>query len=275
MTKLEPEALAGLTLEPCPFCGEVNDLFLGYRKVGDEEPFAIDCLGCGTRFTPRDGVNAKAAWNRRPAQREAEASGEGAEGIARRWANWIIDESADRDDVADHDAGKRKVRAERDVILSALANPQPVGGGEAWVIRVANGNVRFWSRDEVLTKRKAAEWGLEAKEETLSPRPFLPPKGDVQSALDEIGRRIPDTILHGNSSGHEGYYPHAAVKMLVAALYAGRPVSEGVIRAVLAPLRSEDDERHGRLINGTLDDAERAILFALTSGVAENEVAAA
>lgn len=55
--------------------------------------------------------------------------------IIRRWANWIIDESADRDDVSDHDAGKRKVRAERDLILTALqqgsgALPASPSGGQ-------------------------------------------------------------------------------------------------------------------------------------------------
>lgn len=66
-----------------------------------------------------------------PATNSAPGVGE-AEAIVRRWANWIIDESADRDDVSDHDAGKRKVRAERDLILAALyapsASPSPEGG---------------------------------------------------------------------------------------------------------------------------------------------------
>lgn len=54
------------------------------------------------------------------AQPESDGGGEAAE-IVRRWANWIIDESSDMES-DDHDAGKRKVRAERDLILAALAS---------------------------------------------------------------------------------------------------------------------------------------------------------
>nr|WP_313429405.1 hypothetical protein [Brevundimonas diminuta] len=51
-------------------------------------------------------------------------AGEDAEAVVRRWANWIIDESSDMDH-DDHDAGRRKVRAERDLILSALRAQPP------------------------------------------------------------------------------------------------------------------------------------------------------
>ena len=72
----------------------------------------------------------------------------------------------------------------------------------------------------MLVERKASEWGLEASPEPLGPRPFVPPAGEVEDALSEVNSRIPDTILHGNSFGHQGFYPHAAIKTLVAALYA-------------------------------------------------------
>lgn len=58
-----------MELQPCPFCGEAEHLYPAYRldKSGKcvEPPYAIDCLGCGHDFTPRDGNDARAAWNRR------------------------------------------------------------------------------------------------------------------------------------------------------------------------------------------------------------------
>lgn len=105
------------------------------------------------------------------------------------------------------------------------AKPMHVDDATGWVIRVANGNVRFWSRDRVLVEQKASEWGLVAVPEPLGPRPFVPPAGEIEDALSEVSDRIPDTILHGNSFGHQGFYPHAAIKTLVAALYAAAPPS--------------------------------------------------
>lgn len=43
------------------------------------------------------------------------------------------------------------------------------------MIRAPNGNVRMWTMDEARAKARAAEWGLEAKLELLSPRPALTP----------------------------------------------------------------------------------------------------
>lgn len=56
-------------LLPCAHCGEVEHLYPAYRLDKDgkciEPPYAIDCLGCGHDFTPRDGADARAAWSRR------------------------------------------------------------------------------------------------------------------------------------------------------------------------------------------------------------------
>lgn len=51
-------------LKPCPFCGESDELYPGFRHLADK-PYQIDCIGCGTEFTPREGMDAIAAWNRR------------------------------------------------------------------------------------------------------------------------------------------------------------------------------------------------------------------
>lgn len=118
-----------------------------------------------------------------------------------------------------------------DEVPSALyTHPQPAqtSGVGAWVVRSPNGNVRYWSRDEALTKRNAAKWGLEARYEALGPSPFRPSEGEVGDALSEVSKRIPDTILHGNSFGHEGFYPHVAVKTLVAAVYSGLSSSSSI-----------------------------------------------
>lgn len=33
--------------------------------MGAGDPYQIDCCGCGIDFTPRDGMDVIAAWNRR------------------------------------------------------------------------------------------------------------------------------------------------------------------------------------------------------------------
>lgn len=53
------------SLLPCPFCGEVEELYPCHHGIGGGKPYAIDCLGCGIEFTPRDGADVIAAWNRR------------------------------------------------------------------------------------------------------------------------------------------------------------------------------------------------------------------
>lgn len=52
-------------LKPCPFCGETDELSLGFHGFGEGEPYEVDCLGCGIEFIPRKGVDVIAAWNRR------------------------------------------------------------------------------------------------------------------------------------------------------------------------------------------------------------------
>lgn len=52
-------------LQPCPFCGEKEELYPAYRQPGGGKPYAIDCLGCGIEFVPREGADVVAAWNRR------------------------------------------------------------------------------------------------------------------------------------------------------------------------------------------------------------------
>jgi Lar family restriction alleviation protein len=51
-------------LKPCPFCGEKDEIYPGYRHMAPE-PYQIDCLGCGIDFEPREGMDVIAAWNRR------------------------------------------------------------------------------------------------------------------------------------------------------------------------------------------------------------------
>lgn len=51
-------------LLPCPHCNEANEIYLCVRRAG-EKPYAIDCLGCGYEFVPRDGFDVMSMWNRR------------------------------------------------------------------------------------------------------------------------------------------------------------------------------------------------------------------
>ena len=56
-------------LLPCPHCGEAEHLYPSYRRMGAGEPYAIDCLGCGADYVPREGMNVIAMWNRRAPQK--------------------------------------------------------------------------------------------------------------------------------------------------------------------------------------------------------------
>lgn len=68
-----PAVSATAALAPCPFCGEQEGLYPAHRGLGGGKPYAIDCLGCGIDFTPREGMDAVAAWNRRSSARTGEA----------------------------------------------------------------------------------------------------------------------------------------------------------------------------------------------------------
>lgn len=52
-------------LKPCPFCGEREELYPTHKWPGGGEPYAIDCVGCGFDFVPREGSDVVAMWNRR------------------------------------------------------------------------------------------------------------------------------------------------------------------------------------------------------------------
>lgn len=57
-----------VALLPCPHCGEAEHIYPAYRVDKDgkcHSPYAIDCIGCGYDFTPREGMDVFAAWNRR------------------------------------------------------------------------------------------------------------------------------------------------------------------------------------------------------------------
>jgi Lar family restriction alleviation protein len=54
-------------LKPCPFCGEAEELYPAHYGMGGGKPYAIDCLGCGFDFVPREHIDVITAWNRRAA----------------------------------------------------------------------------------------------------------------------------------------------------------------------------------------------------------------
>lgn len=63
-------------LLPCRFCGERDEIYPTYRWPGDGIPYEVDCLGCGTTVTPREGEDAISAWNRRAPIPAPEGEGE-------------------------------------------------------------------------------------------------------------------------------------------------------------------------------------------------------
>lgn len=52
-------------LKPCPFCGTTEGLYPSHHWPGTGKPYAIDCIGCGMDFTPREGMDVVSSWNRR------------------------------------------------------------------------------------------------------------------------------------------------------------------------------------------------------------------
>ncbi len=63
---LSLRALVRPKLLPCPHCGFDDELYPAYHDMGAGEPYAIDCLRCGYDFTPREGLDVRALWNKRP-----------------------------------------------------------------------------------------------------------------------------------------------------------------------------------------------------------------
>lgn len=57
-------------LLPCPFCGHDDQLYPAHHFPGTGPAYAIDCLRCGIDFTPREGMDVAAAWNRRASHLE-------------------------------------------------------------------------------------------------------------------------------------------------------------------------------------------------------------
>ena len=64
-------------LKPCPHCGSVKGLYPSYnwhreddQIVMDDKPHAIDCICCGYDFTPREGMDVIAMWNKRHDRRK-------------------------------------------------------------------------------------------------------------------------------------------------------------------------------------------------------------
>lgn len=63
-------------LKPCPHCGEKEELYPCYRQTAFQiaaKPYAIDCLGCGFEFVPREGMDVIEKWNTRVANARDEA----------------------------------------------------------------------------------------------------------------------------------------------------------------------------------------------------------
>lgn len=54
-----------VSLLPCPFCGKEDGLYPAHHRMGGGKPYAIDCVSCGFDFTPREGMDVVALWNKR------------------------------------------------------------------------------------------------------------------------------------------------------------------------------------------------------------------
>lgn len=74
------------TLLPCPHCGSDEGVYPAHHWPGGGEPYAIDCIRCGYDFTPREGMDVVALWNRRASDVEGSqtCSRASAEGDERR-----------------------------------------------------------------------------------------------------------------------------------------------------------------------------------------------
>lgn len=54
-----------MNLKPCPFCGETEELYPGFKWPGTGRSIDIHCLGCGVMVEPSPPEDARIAWNRR------------------------------------------------------------------------------------------------------------------------------------------------------------------------------------------------------------------
>ncbi len=101
---------------------------------------------------------------------------------------------------------------------------------EAWVIRARNGNVRMWTQVESLAKARAADWGLEARLEPITPRDLDPGHPIRRAVVDIVAERQDQISRHGWSRDHDD--SHACGELgYAAACYA------------LSGARLEDDEQ--------------------------------
>lgn len=166
-----------IELPECQTCGGTGKIEEAARMEGANKHSACirtcdDCDGCG--FAHDDEPAALATREEAPAEAVEDAGD-----IVRRWANWIIDESSDMDH-DDHDAGKRKIRAERDFILRAL-RAQPPAREEAQPVawfRRSKQNPDAWYQIEVHEVALHRERGVEVQS-----IPATPPAPEAEKLL--------------------------------------------------------------------------------------------
>lgn len=94
-------------LLPCPHCGEQEHLYPGYHWPGTGDPYCIDCLGCGADFTPREGMDVIAMWNRRTNPSSIR--------------NAALNEAADKLEAIMEDRRSRKITRGHDYIASCAS----------------------------------------------------------------------------------------------------------------------------------------------------------
>lgn len=82
---------------------------------------------------------------------------------------------------------------------------------EAWVIRAPNGNVRMWTQAEALAKRRAADWGLEARLEPITPRDLDPAHPIRRAVCDIVAERQYQISRHGWSRDHDDTHVDGAI----------------------------------------------------------------
>ncbi|PZU62344.1 MAG: hypothetical protein DI552_00300 [Brevundimonas sp.] len=82
---------------------------------------------------------------------------------------------------------------------------------EAWVIRARNGNVRMWTQVESLAKARAADWGLEARLEPITPRDLDPGHPIRRAVVDIVAERQYQISRHGWSRDHDDTHADGAI----------------------------------------------------------------
>ena len=127
---------------------------------------------------------------------------------------------------------------------------------EAWVIRARNGNVRMWTQVESLAKARAADWGLEARLEPITPRDLDPGHPIRRAVVDIVAERQDQISRHGWSRDHDDTHTDGAIANAAADYASTGQQPIGTSWAYLSKVIDKEPRRRQLVKAGALIIAE-------------------